>query len=104
MNYPPGPVRASYAHQTRGFQHALHFSKCSHRFPKMFEQGMGENCVKMAIGKRETINASHSKRSIGLPLLSRLVLSVTDLARFEDRKSTRLNSSHTVISYAVFCL
>src|SRR5260221_9997304 len=25
-------------------------------------------------------------------------------ARPEDRKSTRLNSSHTVISYAVFCL
>src|SRR5256885_5963628 len=24
--------------------------------------------------------------------------------RFEDRKSTRLNSSHLVISYAVFCL
>src|SRR5438132_8324254 len=24
-------------------------------------------------------------------------------ARSEDRKSTRLNSSHTVISYAVFC-
>ena len=25
-------------------------------------------------------------------------------ARHQDRKSTRLNSSHTVISYAVFCL
>src|SRR5436190_11379507 len=25
-------------------------------------------------------------------------------ARVRDRKSTRLNSSHTVISYAVFCL
>src|SRR5947207_3939509 len=25
-------------------------------------------------------------------------------ANAEDRKSTRLNSSHTVISYAVFCL
>src|SRR2546430_4096990 len=24
--------------------------------------------------------------------------------RFEDRKSTRLNSSHSQISYAVFCL
>src|SRR5438034_5426404 len=24
--------------------------------------------------------------------------------QWEDRKSTRLNSSHTVISYAVFCL
>ena len=24
--------------------------------------------------------------------------------KFQDRKSTRLNSSHVVISYAVFCL
>src|SRR2546426_8241355 len=28
----------------------------------------------------------------------------TDARVFEDRKSTRLNSSHLVISYAVFCL
>src|SRR5436190_5556139 len=28
----------------------------------------------------------------------------TSLAISSDRKSTRLNSSHTVISYAVFCL
>src|SRR5438034_8426670 len=27
-----------------------------------------------------------------------------DVTLIEDRKSTRLNSSHTVISYAVFCL
>src|SRR5438034_6152658 len=27
-----------------------------------------------------------------------------DLPQDRDRKSTRLNSSHTVISYAVFCL
>src|SRR5258708_23060128 len=26
------------------------------------------------------------------------------LRRWEDRKSTRLNSSHQIISYAVFCL
>src|SRR2546430_8871598 len=26
------------------------------------------------------------------------------IARWEDRKSTRLNSSHSQISYAVFCL
>src|SRR5438034_6602797 len=35
-------------------------------------------------------------------LLSNLV--VANLKLGEDRKSTRLNSSHTVISYAVFCL
>src|SRR5438034_2962316 len=29
---------------------------------------------------------------------------VTLLVELRDRKSTRLNSSHTVISYAVFCL
>src|SRR5260221_4898674 len=27
-----------------------------------------------------------------------------EMPELEDRKSTRLNSSHTVISYAVFCL
>src|SRR5256885_8843622 len=29
---------------------------------------------------------------------------VTQMLEFLDRKSTRLNSSHLVISYAVFCL
>src|SRR3989442_5976849 len=29
---------------------------------------------------------------------------VTDVISLEDRKSTRLNSSHVRISYAVFCL
>src|SRR2546430_16527172 len=29
---------------------------------------------------------------------------IVELARQQDRKSTRLNSSHSQISYAVFCL
>src|SRR5207302_10926404 len=33
-----------------------------------------------------------------------LVESVFRRARYRDRKSTRLNSSHVKISYAVFCL
>src|SRR5947207_4213192 len=37
-------------------------------------------------------------------LLDRVVSIVGLSAISEDRKSTRLNSSHTVISYAVFCL
>src|SRR5256885_4765458 len=31
-------------------------------------------------------------------------VSTCEKRRFRDRKSTRLNSSHLVISYAVFCL
>src|SRR5260221_8187563 len=35
---------------------------------------------------------------------SKSSLSLTEIVALSDRKSTRLNSSHTVISYAVFCL
>src|SRR5438034_7089698 len=38
-------------------------------------------------------------RSLGVPLAP-----IWNARRDIDRKSTRLNSSHTVISYAVFCL
>src|SRR3712207_7614564 len=37
-------------------------------------------------------------------LAARKYFSSRDLTRFVDRKSTRLNSSHANISYAVFCL
>src|SRR5256885_5715347 len=33
-----------------------------------------------------------------------IAFNVLNVGRFKDRKSTRLNSSHLVISYAVFCL
>src|SRR5699024_12545250 len=38
------------------------------------------------------------------PLLSSSVSSVSPSLFLSDRKSTRLNSSHVSISYAVFCL
>src|SRR5256885_4911364 len=37
-------------------------------------------------------------------LLVSLVTAIAQRLREQDRKSTRLNSSHLVISYAVFCL
>src|SRR2546426_2464556 len=41
----------------------------------------------------------------GTHLMSKdAVVTIRDVARERDRKSTRLNSSHLVISYAVFCL
>src|SRR2546426_8194187 len=36
--------------------------------------------------------------------VSKVPLATTDFQEILDRKSTRLNSSHLVISYAVFCL
>src|SRR5260221_3825788 len=48
----------------------------------------------LALGCGLTVNRS---------TLCRALLRMSDKAE-PDRKSTRLNSSHTVISYAVFCL
>src|SRR5258708_24893891 len=48
----------------------------------------------------------HAKRAALMETLSEGQIvhgHVNDLA-FTDRKSTRLNSSHQIISYAVFCL
>src|SRR5689334_23733165 len=41
--------------------------------------------------------------AIALPVLFTLVYSYTAIEIRVDRKSTRLNSSHSSISYAVFC-
>src|SRR2546426_6851362 len=58
----------------------------------------------------ERRNAAHDERQtpphvrrVGARLLHRLSQQARRLPR-RDRKSTRLNSSHLVISYAVFCL
>src|SRR5688572_31631138 len=53
------------------------------------------------------VNEYPTKESFARALMSfgALVKRVTLLGEFaEDRKSTRLNSSHSQISYAVFCL
>src|SRR5258708_17001839 len=42
--------------------------------------------------------------AVGDPHLAAVQLVADDLVAFQDRKSTRLNSSHQIISYAVFCL
>src|SRR5947199_6748932 len=44
--------------------------------------------------RRDDLLGSFGRRSVARP----------ELPRMQDRKSTRLNSSHLGISYAVFCL
>src|SRR5438552_10591548 len=53
-----------------------------------------------------TLFRSPARRRGGVPCLERRGGSRgrPDRSRSEDRKSTRLNSSHQIISYAVFCL
>src|SRR2546422_5201490 len=48
---------------------------------------------------RRTSSAASATRSVVLPAFLRPMIDI-----IRDRKSTRLNSSHGYISYAVFCL
>src|SRR2546427_1384073 len=45
-----------------------------------------------------------SSREAAYSLATRFIPSCSDVTMQKDRKSTRLNSSHSQISYAVFCL
>src|SRR5260221_7959838 len=62
---------------------------------------------KKSCGCPSTVEALHGALDLALAfaVLDHVALVVLGLALGKgDRKSTRLNSSHTVISYAVFCL
>ena len=54
-------------------------------------------------GLRAAVDSDQDRVALGLVLVGQ-VLDDPDVLRAGDRKSTRLNSSHKPISYAVFCL
>src|SRR2546422_8289365 len=68
-------------------------------FLDIFSGGALSRLTIFALGIMPYISAS-----IILQLLTVVIPHLTKLAKEGDRKSTRLNSSHGYISYAVFCL
>src|SRR2546430_9013573 len=72
--------------------------------PVLFEQGAPEHELRAPDLVQIVLVAGRLEQLEGMP---RLLLRLVDIARAQvdlDRKSTRLNSSHSQISYAVFCL
>src|SRR5688500_19767079 len=66
---------------------------------------LGETLVHLQRRIRDDLQAAQSDGVLERPVLGLLVcLRALLEAEHGDRKSTRLNSSHLVISYAVFCL
>src|SRR2546430_7308440 len=65
-------------------------------YTTLFRSPLGKADVKRA-GTDVTLVATQA-------MVSRALAAAGDLEKDGDRKSTRLNSSHSQISYAVFCL
>src|SRR2546422_6617606 len=61
--------------------------------------GLGERVIECGGAARD---AAHAEPRVRVPRGDRVQRGV--ITCFRDRKSTRLNSSHGYISYAVFCL
>src|SRR5690606_40459829 len=59
--------------------------------------------ILLAVGQAIVVIGGGIDLSVGT-MVSMLVAMLVNLIDPEDRKSTRLNSSHVKISYAVFCL
>src|SRR5438034_6548746 len=58
----------------------------------------------LPIFRRVNVNHGWVPRAAVAGSLKQILPLRRELLEVRDRKSTRLNSSHTVISYAVFCL
>src|SRR5262245_64379254 len=88
--------------------HRVHHSR--HSFPTRRSSDLRSMTLADVIstGRSLTLETVHSSRSADEermnPLASVAAAAVPACSTHRDRKSTRLNSSHLGISYAVFCL
>src|SRR5689334_24548202 len=64
-------------------------------YTTLFRSAKGAKLLGVRAVIAETFERIHRSNLVGMGVLP---------TRLEDRKSTRLNSSHSSISYAVFCL
>src|SRR5690606_40480315 len=91
---PPFPTRRS--------------SDLAHFVPEGADQARGiyrsVQCRQVALGAAALMQGAREGDGGALAVILHRVVHVRPGAAVEDRKSTRLNSSHVKISYAVFCL
>src|SRR2546427_724422 len=79
----------------------LELSGVQRQLARALADGMRNHCAQIAGGEIDRIRFAHVCREVArqLPLEP-----IEVPLKLRDRKSTRLNSSHSQISYAVFCL
>src|SRR5256885_12293268 len=89
------PPRSTLFPYTTLFRSALQRTRCEDRFRRAAD---AHQHVDAGIRQRRHDSTSH------VTVADELDARASGADAVQDRKSTRLNSSHLVISYAVFCL
>src|SRR5437899_4424982 len=76
-----------------------------HRAEVLFDSDIGEGFVAIVVKEvvRLVVNICHEEVRFAVPVEVSRIGPHSGLGLSGDRKSTRLNSSHLGISYAVFC-
>src|SRR5205807_3249283 len=93
------PRNAAANHQSLGV--TGHDEVCTLRAQRVFEKsGLAASCCFSRYGSKTMARLRMKMRPSPVARISPFSRSTSP----SDRKSTRLNSSHLVISYAVFCL
>src|SRR3712207_7750181 len=90
---PPRSTLFPYTTLFRSVLRPLLFSKARKTSFHLREEGMSEEII-----------PQHEQEVYSVLEKLSIQISILDLQQHRDRKSTRLNSSHANISYAVFCL
>src|SRR5699024_12450511 len=80
--------------------------QCSrpHRAPHSFPTRRSSDLARVSCMTTDTTPADHGRPVLGVEDPAELLAQTRLSLAGPDRKSTRLNSSHVSISYAVFCL
>src|SRR5256885_3228751 len=79
-----------------------HFGRCRH--PALFHRQQNAGEAKLDGQSCDCLSDVRNRMGDVAAALSAAVVCRDRCGNLQDRKSTRLNSSHLVISYAVFCL
>src|SRR5690554_7417754 len=99
---------SNHEYESIGNTYGANFSfvKDKHKRTVVYVVGLHYSTIKYKPSDvNETYNVyfEHQREQLSIPILIRIARLAEIGVSYQDRKSTRLNSSHVRISYAVFC-
>src|SRR3989454_6658298 len=103
MSVPEGDLAVEVVPRSRRDTLATAFLRMSHGLQELVRTTR-DSAGQVSAGSNQVAGASDESAKVSVQASSAIEEVTSTMHEMRDRKSTRLNSSHLVISYAVFCL